>query len=307
MRKTALNEIYKLAKKDKRVVFVGSDLGAGILDNFKKEMPERFFMEGISEQHLIGFISGLAMNGKIPYFNTIAVFLTRRCYEQVFIDACMHNLPIRLIGSGGGLVYAPLGPTHLAVDDIALMRAIPNMTIVACADEIQMKKLIPQTLNYPGPMYIRLAKGGDPIVTEKLPFQIGKAIEVVKGKKVLLLSTGITLQIALDALPLLAKKGIKPTVLHIPTIKPLDTKTVLSYAKSHSVVLTIEEAYLTGGLGSAVAELLLDSNLPKTPLLKRIGIPSVFIEKYGSQKDLLSYFYITPDRIVKELSQFFKI
>ncbi|MFM8688960.1 MAG: transketolase, partial [Acidimicrobiaceae bacterium] len=123
MRKTALDCVYKLSKIDERVVFVGSDLGPGVLDKMKTEFPDRFFMEGVSEQYIIGMAAGLAMEGFIPYVNTIATFLTRRCYEQIAVDLCMSDLPVRLIASGGGGVYAPLGPTHLAIEDIAIMRA----------------------------------------------------------------------------------------------------------------------------------------------------------------------------------------
>ena len=179
MRQTALNMVYELAKGDPRVVFIGSDLGVGILQEMKEKMPNRFFMEGVSEALVIGMAAGMAMEGKIPYINTIATFLSRRCFEQVVLDACLHKLPLRLISSGGGLVYAPLGPTHLAIDDIAIFRPIPNMTIVAPSDANEMKRLMWQTLDWPGPMYIRLAKGGDPIVSsETAPCQIGKAIEV---------------------------------------------------------------------------------------------------------------------------------
>lgn len=171
MRRTCLNEIYELAKNDPRIVFVGSDLGVGTLKQFKEEMPERFIMEGVSEAHVIGLASGLALEGKIVYVNTISTFLTRRCFEQVVLDVCLHNLKIRLIGNGGGLVYAPLGPTHLAIEDLSIMRAVPNMTIVAPADSNEMRRLMPLTVDYPGPMYIRLAKGSDPIVSrDDLPF-----------------------------------------------------------------------------------------------------------------------------------------
>ena len=134
MRKTALDFIFELAKLNKKVLFIGSDLSPEVLRAMKEERPERFFMEGISEQHIIGMAAGLAMEGFIPYINTIATFLTRRCYEQIFLDLCLQDLPVRLIASGGGAVYAPLGPTHLAIEDIAIMRAIPNMTIVAPCD-----------------------------------------------------------------------------------------------------------------------------------------------------------------------------
>ena len=176
MRKIVLDQVYELAKKDKRIVYIGSDLGAGILDNFKKEMPERFFMEGVSEQALIGMSAGLAMEGKIVYFNTIATFITRRCFEQVVLDLGLHNANVRLIANGGGVVYAPLGPTHLAIDDIGILRTIPNMTILAPCDANEMKRLMPQTVNHKGPIYIRLAKGGDPIISSDAVCTIGKAI-----------------------------------------------------------------------------------------------------------------------------------
>ena len=146
MRNECLNSVFRLAKKNKKVVFIGSDLGAGVLSDFKKEIPERFFMEGISEQHIVGMAAGMANEGFIPYVNTIATFLTRRCFEQIAIDVCLHNLPVRLIGNGGGVVYAPLGPTHQAIEDIAIMKSLPNMTICAVSDKVEMKKMSSLTI-----------------------------------------------------------------------------------------------------------------------------------------------------------------
>ena len=157
MRKTSLNSIYQLAKNNEKVVYIGSDLGAGVLNNMKGEMPGRFFMEGVSEQHIIGMAAGIAMEGFIPYVNTIATFLTRRCFEQIAVDLCLHDLPVRLIANGGGVVYAPLGPTHMAVEDIAILRSLPNMTIIAPCDADEMQRMMPQTLDWPHPIYIRLA------------------------------------------------------------------------------------------------------------------------------------------------------
>src|SRR5246127_3332671 len=196
MRQTCLNMVYDLAKRDKRVLFIGSDLSPGLLGDMKKEMPERWYMEGITEANVIGMAAGMAMDGYMPYVNTIATFITRRCYEQVAIDLCLHNLPVRLIGNGGGLVYAPLGPTHLAIEDIAIMRALPNMTVVSVCDAEEMKRFMDQTLEWPGPIYIRLAKGFDPIVScPEHGFAIGKAIVMreAAGRRqcALLVSTGV--------------------------------------------------------------------------------------------------------------------
>jgi transketolase len=149
MRKTSLDMVYQFAKVDPRIVFIGSDLGHGVLDGMKKEIPDRFFMEGVSEQHIIGMAAGLAMSGFVPFVNTIATFLTRRCYEQIALDLCLQDLPVRLIANGGGGVYAPLGPTHLAVEDIAIMRALPNMTVVAPCDAQEMRRLMAATIDWP--------------------------------------------------------------------------------------------------------------------------------------------------------------
>src|SRR5437773_5061026 len=144
--------VYELAKKDERIVFIGSDLGIGTLDNFRTDMPDRFFMEGVSEANVVGMAAGMALEGRIVYVNTIATFLTRRCFEQVVLDLGLHNVNVRLIANGGGVVYAPLGPTHLAIDDIAILRAVPNMTIVAPCDAEEMKRLMPLTVDHQGPM-----------------------------------------------------------------------------------------------------------------------------------------------------------
>src|ERR1700730_7631908 len=176
MRATCLNMIHELAKRDKRAMFIGSDLSPGLLTAMRKEFPERWYMEGVSEANIIGMAAGLAMEGYIPYVNTIATFITRRCYEQIAVDLCMHNLPVRLIGNGGGVVYAPLGPTHLAVEDIAIMRVLPHMTVVAVADAEEMKRLMRETLDWPDPIYIRLGKGGEPVISSPANgFTIGKA------------------------------------------------------------------------------------------------------------------------------------
>jgi transketolase len=269
--------VYELAKKDERVFYIGSDLGIGTLDEFKETIPDRFFMEGISEANIIGMAAGLAMEGKIPYVNTIATFITRRCYEQVALDLCLHNVNVRLIGNGGGLVYAPLGPTHEAIEDMAIMRAIPNMTIVAPADAEEMCRFMPLTVDHQGPIYIRLAKGYDPIVTNPdVPFVIGKAVPMRQGSDALVITTGITLKVALDAAEALALEGVQTRVLHMPTVKPLDVEAILDHAASVPVVVAVEEHTVVGGLGSAVAEVIAEANFDPAKRFRRMGIPDVF-------------------------------
>jgi transketolase len=221
MRMTCINMVHELAKQDDRVVFIGSDLSPGLLAGMKREMPERWFMEGVAEANLIGMAAGMAMEGFIPYANTIATFITRRCYEQVAVDLCLHNLPVRLIGNGGGLVYSPLGPTHLAIEDMAIMRTLPNMTVVAVCDADEMTRFMARSLDWPGPIYIRLAKGGDPIVSrDELGFTIGKAItlrEARAQRPIVLMATGVMTTNCLAAADLLAERGIDCSVVHFHT------------------------------------------------------------------------------------------
>jgi len=298
MRKTCLDMVYELARKNDRIVFIGSDLGVGTLNQFKKEMPDRFFMEGISEANVIGMAAGLALEGRIVYVNTIASFITRRCFEQVVLDLCLHNVNVRLIGNGGGLVYAPLGPTHEAIEDIAIFRALPKMTIIAPADAEEMRRMMPQTVDHHGPIYIRLGKGGDPVVTNALaPFVIGKSFLMHEGSDALVVSTGVMLKTALDAAQLLAEKNINIAVLHMPTIKPLDVDNLLAYATCVSVIVTVEEHNVIGGLGSAVAEVISEANFSAPKRFKRLGIPDVFPAKYGSQASLMEYYDLTAQHL----------
>jgi len=292
MRQTCLKMVHQLARQDPRVVFIGSDLSPGLLDDMKQEFPLRHYMEGISEQHVVGMAAGMALEGWRPYVNTIATFLTRRCYEQVALDLCLHDLPVTLIGNGGGLVYAPLGPTHQAIEDLAIMRALPNMTVLAPADAGEMVRLMPATLSWPHPIYLRLGKGGDPVVTrEQDGFTIGQGYLLhqpgTTGAPVLLASTGIMTGRTLTAARRLEAEGIPCQVLHLPTVKPLDAAQVTALAQAAALVVTVEEHSLIGGLGSALADTLLERLNGRVPRLLRLGLSDAFVRDYGSQDSLL--------------------
>lgn len=305
MRKTSLDMVFELAQRDPRVVFVGSDLGVGTLKEMKAAMPDRFFMEGIAEQNMIGMAAGLAMDGFIPYVNTIATFLTRRCYEQVAVDLCLQNLPVRLIGNGGGLVYAPLGSTHLAIEDCAILGALPNMTVIAPSDAEEMKRVVPATLELPGPCYIRLGKGGDEVVHKpEHSFMLGRALVHRMPGRHLIVSTGVMTARALAAADILSKNGIECGVVHLHTLKPLDESSLLTLARRVESVITVEEHVLRGGLGSTVAELFTDRLPGIAPPLLRLGIPDKFPDKYGSQDDLLKVFGLLPDQIAGRVAGF---
>jgi len=280
MRKTCLRMVYELAKQDERIVFIGSDLGAGVLEDFKREMPDRFYMEGVGEANMIGMAAGLALSGKIVYCNTIATFLTRRAYEQVCLDVGLHHANVRLIGNGGGAVYAPLGPTHIATDDIALMRNIPGMTILSPCDAVEMEELMPMTVGHQGPIYIRLGKGGDPLVPQP---------RVVHRKSnVLLLSTGTTSQLAAAA-----SVRLGASYCHWPYVKPLHLPDGF---RTFTHIVTIEDHSVIGGLGDAVAR-----ELGRDVI--RIGYPDVFPEGYGTQDEMRARYGISVDNIIKTVKE----
>jgi transketolase len=311
MRQTCLNMVYDLAKRDERVLFIGSDLSPGLLGDMKKEMPERWYMEGITEANVIGMAAGFAMEGYIPYVNTIATFITRRCYEQVAVDLCLHDLPVRLIGNGGGLVYAPLGPTHLAIEDIAIMRALPNMTVTAVCDAKEMVRLMNCTLDWPNPIYIRLAKGGDPVVSrDEHGFAIGKAIPMRRARSrraIVLLATGVMTTNCLAAADLLAKDGHDVSVVHFHTVKPLDEEAVLEFGRDAELVATVEEGTMIGGFGSAVTDVLVEKLGSSLPALVRIGLPDAFPHKYGLQEELFEVYGLAPAQIAARVSKSLKV
>jgi transketolase len=306
MRKTAMNMIHQMAMRDGRVLYIGSDPSAGTLREMSTTIPERHLIEGVSEAHIIGMSAGLAMEGYVPYVNTIATFLTRRCYEQIAVDLCLHNLPVRLVANGGGLVYAPLGPTHQAIEDIAIMRALPNMTVVCPADADEAARLMDQTLDWPGPIYIRLAKGGDAIVSKaEHGFAVGRAILMRAPDEVLMVTTGIMLQRALAAAELLAAKGIGAGILHMHTVKPLDTEALVQSARGIKLLVSLEEHVPTGGLGSAIAEALIDRFGGGLPAMLRLALADRFLHNYGSQDALLKQSGLAPDGIAAAVQGFF--
>jgi len=304
MRKTSSQYIYELAKLDDRIIFIGSDLGVGAMSDYKKEMPERFFMDGISEQHIIGFAAGLASEGFIPFVNTICTFLTRRCYEQIVINLCLDNLPVILMGNGGGLVYAPLGPTHMAIEDIAILRAIPNMTVIAPCDPLETKKLMAKALGWGKPIYFKIGPSGAPTITsETTSVSIGQPVIMKEPDEILIVSTGYLTQSALKAVQVLERTGIHVGLLHAHTLKPFNRKVLLEFARKVKAILTLEENVGAGGLGSLVLEILSDENIYPMPRIKRMSLPDQFPDGYGDQEYLLQKYNLTEESTILEVKK----
>lgn len=305
MLRACMNMICQMAKENPHVVLICCDQTPGV--ELHSVVPDRYFMESISEANVIGMATGLAAEGYMPYILNHATFNTRRCYEQIALDACLQNRPIRLIGMGGGLATAHLGPTHTAIEDVAIMRAIPNMTVVVPCDTDEVNRLMPCTLSWPGSMYIRMAKYGKPIVSkEENGFEIGKAILMREGD-FLIITNGVMTYRAISSAELLSKQGIECGVLHVHTVKPID-ENIVKHVKKAKMIVIIEEHTLVGGLASACMELLIDKlACVDLPPIHRMGLPDRFVQTYGDQGSLLEKYGLQPDQIAEEIAHFAEV
>jgi transketolase len=301
MRQQALRSVYELAKSNPKVLFIGSDLGAGTLSDMKKELPAQFFMEGISEQHIIGFAAGLAKEGFLPYVNTIATFFARRAYEQISLDIGLHCLPVRLLASGGGMVYAPLGPTHTAIEDLSLIMNIPNFKVFAPADANEMKLLIHASAQDDSPYYIRFGKGGERIVTEEYEsFDYMPKIWGNSQSEAIIFTTGILLQHCLDARKKLDELGISCSVVHFPYLSNLNLESIKELFNEKTIILCAEEHVPKGALLTAILHgfMQIKFNISN---LHAISLPASFSHKYGNQNDHLEINGLTGSKIALKL------
>ena len=261
---------------------------------FKAEFPERFIEVGVAEQNLVTVGAGLAAMGKIPFVSSYAAFSPGRNWEQIRTTICLNDQPVKIVGSHAGVSVGPDGATHQMLEDIALMRVLPNMVVIAPSDSLEAERATLAIARDPRPAYIRLAREATPIVTTSItPFEIGKAYVYKEGTDLTIMSTGTMTYQALVAAEKLAKDGISAEVLHIPTIKPLDEKAILKSAKKTGRVITVEEAQIIGGLGGAITELLSEKHPTK---VVRMGMQDRFGES-GKPDQLLEHFGLTAKHI----------
>ena len=298
MRSAGLNHIFNLAESNKKVIFIGSDLGPDTLSQFKKKFPKRYFMEGVSESHIIGMAAGLASDGWLPFVNTIGTFITRRCFEQIIIDLCMHNLPVRLMGNGAGLVYAPLGHTHISTDDFGIFNTVPNIHVFSPCDEGEIKDLMEQSLKIKSPCYFRLTKDGYKNISKGKSY-IGKPKFIKKNKKAnkLIISTGIITHNVLKAISDLNDVDL----LHFHTVKPINFTEFRSIIKKNKYkkIYSFEEHYYNTGLGSQLC-LNLKNHGIEIPF-KITGLPLKFFGEYGSQNEILKKYSLDDKSIRKTI------
>lgn len=287
MRKTFINTLIDLARKDKDIVLITPDMGFSVLEPFFDEFPERAINCGIAEQNAVSIASGLALMGKKPYVYTIIPFLTGRAYEQVRLEVAYMNTNVKLIGIGAGFTYGAAGATHHAIEDISLMRSLPNMTVCCPGDNNEAEQIIRETVNNDKPMYIRIGRHNRGIFNnEKLV--IGKASVIKQGEDIAIISTSNMLPDAANYCRQLKAQGRKPYLISMHTVKPLDKAIILELVDKGVEIHTLEEHSIIGGLGSAVAEVIAESG--KGIKFKRIGIPDEFSHYIGSQNYIKKQF-----------------
>jgi len=295
------NEIETLSAKDERLVLLSGDIGNRMFDTYKEKFPNRFYNCGVAEANMTGIAAGMALCGLRPVTYTITAFNTLRCLEQIRIDVCYQNLPVIIVGVGGGLSYSSLNATHHALEDIAILRVLPNMTVICPGDAWEVRAALRAAIEVDGPVYIRMAKKNEPLVHNDIPkFKIGKGMVIKNGEDICLLNCGSLLPFTLDAAKILHKKGISVQVVNIHTVKPLDEVMLKDVFTKFSHVFTIEEHSILGGFGGSVAEWASDQKNIKGKL-SRIGTGDFFMYEAGEKEYAQNFFGITPNQIVERV------
>jgi transketolase len=303
MRNAFADEITRLALADERVVLLSGDIGNRLFDTFKAAAPARFVNCGVAEANMMGMAAGLALSGMRPFVYTITPFVTTRCLEQIRNDVCYHRAPVTIVGVGSGLGYASGGPTHHSCEDMALLRALPEMTVLAPADAWEVRAGLRAALASDGPLYMRIGKKGEPAVHDGVPadFRLGRGLVLREGGAVCLLATGVLVPDALEVAERLAGAGLPAQVVSFHTVKPLDHALLKDVFGHHALVATIEEHGLIGGLGGAVAEWLADrADQPRARLL-RFGTRDEFLRMSGETHHAREHFGLTIPQILDRI------
>lgn len=300
MRDTFVRTLITLAKERSEIELITGDLGFGVLKPYFEQCPNQFTNAGIAEQNMTSVAAGMVSEGKIVFTYSIGNFPTLRCLEQIRNDCAYHNANVKIVCVGGGFVYGSLGMSHHATEDIAIMRALPNVAVFCPGDLSEAEEITKAIVDYPGTCYLRLGRGGEKKIHSTIKsFQIGKAIPVRHGTRVAILSCGAIFEEVELACAKLAEKGIIPTVYTFPTVKPLDKTTILACSQTHEMVITCEEHNIIGGFGGAVAEVMAEN--PSQARLLRIGINDQYCSKVGNQKYLRNEYGMSGEKIAKRI------
>ncbi len=291
MRTTFINTLTELSRNNDKIMCVIGDTGFSVFEGYEKEFGDRFVNVGIAEQNFVSFGAGLAAMDMKPYLYNVVSFMVYRAFEQIELDVAYQENPVVIVGVGGGHAYGNAGPTHHAYFDIALMRELPNMTVVCPADPTEMRELMLQSETYDKPMYIRIGRNVDPIIYDKpINFEIGKAIKIKDGSDAVLFATGVMVKDAIIACASLESKGISVALYSMHTIKPIDTELITECMSRYKYIFTVEEHSIIGGLGSAVGDVILSNPESGTARLIKLGFPDAFAPVAGS-RDYLNNLY----------------
>lgn len=297
MRSALVKTLVELAQDDERIFLLVGDLGYGVIEPFMQRFPDRFINVGVAEQNMTGIATGLALCGRIVFTYSIANFPTLRCLEQIRNDVCYHEANVKIVSVGSGFAYGALGMTHHGTEDLAIMRALPRMTVIAPADVTETMLATRAVVKWPGPCYLRLTKPDGVVTSPASQFQIGRALTVREGNDITLIATGGILYNTVAAADELKKQKIGARVLSMHTLKPIDSEAIVTAARETRVIITIEEHSIIGGLGGAVSEVLAEAGLPVT--FKRMGINDTFCSQVGSQEYLRKSCSLSAGDIVK--------
>ena len=303
MRDSFFDKLYEIAKKDRDVILICADMSAPSHDKFRRNLSSQFVNAGIAEQNMITVASGLALSGKNVFAYAIMPFVTLRCYEQIKIDMCAMNVPMTTVGVGAGFSYDDSGPTHHATEDIAIMRCLPNITILNVTDNVMASACAEIAYRYTTPLYVRLDRKPFSIIySQDEDFSDGVSC-LRQGKDLCIVSTGNMVHKALEVADILKEHSIDVTVLDLYRLKPVNVELLLKYIRQSKKIITLEEHLINGGLGSIVAEILVDTNV-NIPL-KRIAIPDKYCYTYGGRECIRKTIGLDTDGIVRTILKMF--
>lgn len=303
MRDTFVRTLIELAKENHNIELITGDLGFGVLKPYWEQLPDQFTNAGIAEQNMTTVAAGMALEGKTVFTYSIGNFPTIRCLEQIRNDCAYHHADVKIVCVGGGFVYGSLGMSHQATEDLAILRALPDVVVMAPGDLVEAEAATKAIVNYPGTCYLRLGRGGEKRIHESIEnFQIGKAIKVKSGSRVVIFSTGAIFEEVQGAYDILVQKGYEPAVYTFPTIKPIDKDVIRECAEEYDLIVTCEEHNIVGGFGSAVAEVMAEMRNKKAYLL-RIGLNDMYAVHVGNQKYLREQYGMSAEKIADRIEE----
>lgn len=300
MRNHLINRITEFAGQNENIMLITADLGFSVIEKFKERFPNRYINVGIAEQNMATVAAGLALDGNTVFIYSIGNFPTLRCIEQIRNDICYHNANVKILAVGSGFAYGTLGMTHHATEDLAIMRALPNMKVFTPCDSISAEAIAQDICRINGPCYVRLERGGEPgIFSKDEKFKIGKLKEIRKGYDIAVITIGTVINEAIKAADILREQNKNISVYSVYSLKPIDKEQILEIAKEYKYIITVEEHQITGGLGSTIAESIVENNM--VTKIIRLGLNDEFTSVVGNQEYLREVYKIDYKNIIRKI------